>query len=117
MEGCCSAGTGCCILHGSLQYPPKQHQHQPCWEQGCCGGVQSEPRLSAPHPVTVSGLCLCLTKLQVPPVVFCTFQAVVVSHSPCLFWGLGPGSVQQAQCPGTMLESPSATPSDKVAGG
>lgn len=109
-KGTASRAVPCSIL-------PSSTQDQHCRERRCCGVCRVRPStllLSLPLSQCSASA---FSNFRCPLVVFCTFQAVVVSHSPCLFWGLGPGSVQQAQCPGTMLESPGATSSDMVAGG
>lgn len=107
-RGTAELGKGAASCTPPHSILPSSTQHQHCREQGCCGGMKGEAPSQGPASAFSSFRC--------PLVVFCTFQCVVVSHSPYQFWGLGPGSVQQAQCPGTMLESPGATSSDMVAG-
>lgn len=57
-------GTASCAVPCSILPSSTQDQH--CREWRCCGGMQSETKHSAPQSATVSELCLCFFKLQVP---------------------------------------------------
>lgn len=65
-------GTVSCTAPRSILPSSTQDQH--CREQGCCGGMQSETRHSAPQPTNVSGPSA-YQRLRALPLLFQTSGA------------------------------------------